>query len=938
MLARVLGLVSLLVVDSAGAADLQIVCPCLMSEVSQTSFGVTVGITNRDANQTGETSGDLRLRIAAGPVPSIFDASTQSVGRIYLQIPLAPGESNAGTLHKTGFVAPTDGDSYINLLLEEDVGGSWAIRDILRMRQMLSSTREGGHSVSGGTETTRGHVFFDGDPTLVVDGGEATLSLPAVHNVSPDTTTGNLRLQIRQAAGDSVFGFSYVVPVAAEEDLATTLAPGTSIAARETTFAFTESGSGGFDWFHLTLLDESTDPASVLAWQTLRVNGGTPAMRSFALSGIEILEDDDVDGVGNFNERLVGTDPTNDSDKPGPSVVDVIIFYADNVGAVYGGDATARIDHIIEATNMFYADSGVNLTFREVAREEVSMDNDTSNSAILGLMRDELAPFENLAVRKVAVGADIAVTLRADTGTSTNCGIANLGGPGSSGDFSFTGVGLKANTALFIDCRDNVLAHEAGHIMGLTHSRVESRRLNKEGTFPWSVGYGIDGSFVTIMASWDDFGGDSVPELNLFAGPALTCEGSACGVAATDAVDGADAVRSLEIVRYQVERFTTPVTSSGGDDDGDATTGALMLSLDGSLVAGTFSNSTDADYFAVAATIGRTYTFATSSLGAGIDTQLALLDTDGETILASATAAGVSNLPFVATANGRLYLRVIDAGGKAGTYNVGVAETSPLLLDAGVVLVASVLPSSRSVQIGTTATAFVTVINGGSSAAEGCTIVPDTALPIDYFYQQTDPLSNATVGARNTPVDLAAGAAQSFVIGVTPLQAFASTELGLRYICDDSLPATPIAGLNTLRISTSLDPIPDVVALAATVDDDGIVHIPGTSGTSFFSMATVNVGISSELTVTADTGGVTLPVTVSMCESNPATGACINPLVPTTEPVVTTIDANGTPTFSIFVTGSDLIEADAAAKRIFVRFKDAGEVVRGSTSVAVQTD
>ncbi len=53
--------------------------------------------------------------------------------------------------------------------------------------------------------------------------------------------------------------------------------------------------------------------------------------------------------------------------------------------------------------------------------------------------------------------------------------------------------------------------------------------------------------------------------------------------------------------------------------------------------------------------------------------------------------------------------------------------------------------------------------------------------------------------------------------------------------------------------------------------------------------------------------------------------------------VTTNIGANETPTYSIFVNGSGEIPFDPASSRIFLRFKDSGDVTRGSTSVAVRT-
>ena len=49
------------------------------------------------------------------------------------------------------------------------------------------------------------------------------------------------------------------------------------------------------------------------------------------------------------------------------------------------------------------------------------------------------------------------------------------------------------------------------------------------------------------------------------------------------------------------------------------------------------------------------------------------------------------------------------------------------------------------------------------------------------------------------------------------------------------------------------------------------------------------------------------------------------------------IDAGQTPTFSIFVQGTGVIDFDPAVNRIFVEFRDVTDAVRGKTSVAVRT-
>jgi hypothetical protein len=109
-----------------------------------------------------------------------------------------------------------------------------------------------------------------------------------------------------------------------------------------------------------------------------------------------------------------------------------------------------------------------------------------------------------------------------------------------------------------------------------------------------------------------------------------------------------------------------------------------------------------------------------------------------------------------------------------------------------------------------------------------------------------------------------------------------------------------------------------------------IVTLPGPQVDSHNS----NVGASGSITASADTGGASLPVNISLCQTDPANGQCTSAIGGS---VTTPINANATPTFGIFVQGNGNVPFDPAANRVFVRFKDAGGVIRGSTSVAVRT-
>jgi hypothetical protein len=244
-------------------------------------------------------------------------------------------------------------------------------------------------------------------------------------------------------------------------------------------------------------------------------------------------------------------------------------------------------------------------------------------------------------------------------------------------------------------------------------------------------------------------------------------------------------------------------------------------------------------------------------------------------------------------------------------------------------LVAAVLPSSRSIQLGATATAFATLINAGTGAATGCGIALGTSIPATLSYQTTDPGTNVPIGTPDTPVSIAPGQAQTFVLAITPTATINPTDVRFMFTCTNASPVVAITGVNTLLLSVSAGPVPDLVALAATVNPDNTV---GLTGGGAFSVATINVGAAATITVNADTGSASLPVSLFVCGTN-AAGACQTSVLPS---VTLLIPAGATPTFSVFASATGTFVYDPAITRAFVRFKDAGGVIRGSTSVGLK--
>lgn len=168
-------------------------------------------------------------------------------------------------------------------------------------------------------------------------------------------------------------------------------------------------------------------------------------------------------------------------------------------------------------------------------------------------------------------------------------------------------------------------------------------------------------------------------------------------------------------------------------------------------------------------------------------------------------------------------VRAFNDAGHSAYSNEACATTT------GTEILAAVLPSSRAVQSGRVATVFGTILNPGTASAVACEIAGSAGVAVTVTYQAIDASTGQPVAAPGIPVDIAAGAAQTYVIALVPTAFLAPTEFTLRFQCENTRPAPVVVGVNTLLFSAPAAPSADVVAVAATLDNDGIVEVPGSS-------------------------------------------------------------------------------------------------------------
>ena len=298
-----------------------------------------------------------------------------------------------------------------------------------------------------------------------------------------------------------------------------------------------------------------------------------------------------------------------------------------------------------------------------------------------------------------------------------------------------------------------------------------------------------------------------------------------------------------------------------------------------------------------------------------------VVDADGNGNTGDAGAMWTVGETFRDAAN-NISVSVISATATGFQVNIQDGNTNTTLVN-------SVLPTSRSVPIANTATIFNTIINAGTIPATGVTLSMSPVLAGTFVYQQTDCATNAIIGPANPSLDLAPGGVLCYVLSFTPSATFTATSAHIRAQASNAPSTNLLTGINTwlLRATDTLGP--DIIALTTTTD----FHQVACSGANAFAVALSNVGATAtgDIAAVGNTGSATLPLSISISETDPATGVVIG------DHILQAVGAGENRTVAVFVTFNGCIAFDPAANRIFIEFRDASNNVVGSTSTAVST-
>ena len=522
---------------------INIQCPCEIERINQTKAKVSLAIAFQ---KEVIDSGDLSIRLHGATKINSANSSYYLLGDLSLKsIPYSLSPIDLVVEVPLNFRPEVE--LFMSLVLNS---GDNFVDQVNFLEEASPYFNPGGSAPD-----VTSNLIFNSDVSFAYNSSTFTLDIPSVSSTDLKSESETLNLEIRMYNESNT---RYYVPAAVEYQVTYDLDGNTSFSVSgNLDYSIDNTFQNNPDFPNL-VLNIARNDTRIMRYALDVLGNGELADLAQTWTNIDTLLDSDGDGVSDFNERILGTNSLIPNEVP-KSVIEIAFTAGSNAEASYlgGSNLGATITHHIAVANAAFKDSGLAIELKEVGIYSVGDDSDLDADAVLAAMKARDGIFtdlDELLERQPDLFMHYSTVDVINTG-----GKASVLGSRNDGiidyktrylDGSNRGVVSIGNVSI-------TLGHEVGHLLGLTHSRKQNTAVST-GTFPWSLGHGIDNNFSTVMAYASEFNASG---LGIFSSPNLSC-GEAqqpCGIERFDQFNGADAVRSLQTTAYQVSAISNGV-------------------------------------------------------------------------------------------------------------------------------------------------------------------------------------------------------------------------------------------------------------------------------------------------------------------------------------------------------------------------------------------
>ncbi len=255
--------------------------------------------------------------------------------------------------------------------------------------------------------------------------------------------------------------------------------------------------------------------------------------------------------------------------------ITVLFVYTPDVVRLYGSESAVgnRINVLLNTANTVYSSSGVNLQLSVAGQTLAQYDNNNSTAtAFAHLANKTHYAFAGINRVRMQAQADFVVLLRPYKSDGL-CGKAYFLGDINNPALNYWALGGYAYAHVSVNCANDVLVHELGHLMGVVHSRLATGEANAGKAYAYASGYGVANDFVDVMAHHMSqqvaLYGNAIA-LSRLSSATQACVGllgiaKACGVDSSLS-NGADAVLAINNIAAQLPKFSDDTDADGMPD------------------------------------------------------------------------------------------------------------------------------------------------------------------------------------------------------------------------------------------------------------------------------------------------------------------------------------------------------------------------------------